>query len=317
MQKRIKILDCTLRDGGFQNNFNWKDNFVNEYISLTNKLPLNFIELGYWKQKNKSENKFYNLNLQRVEKYKKKSNKKISVMADFHYSTKNIYDFPQKKHGIVSLIRVTSRLEDFKDSVKFINQLKDFSKLKISLNIFNFSNYNNNEIIKICNYLKTHCNSDFLYFADTHGNLDFNTNNKKRNVIFRNVSKLKQNIGFHFHDNIGRAFSNYVYCKNNNYDLFDSTIFGIGRGGGNLRTEQIISKNYNLISEFIDKYKKELYVKENIYCFVTGKLGVSNLYANAAYNKKIDLKKFTFFCKKLSKYEKNNFNITTFNKIYE
>ena len=38
--KRIKILDCTLRDGGFQNNFNWKDNFVNEYISLTNNYLL-------------------------------------------------------------------------------------------------------------------------------------------------------------------------------------------------------------------------------------------------------------------------------------
>ena len=106
------------------------------------------------------------------------------------------------------------------------------------------------------------------------------------------------------------------YCKNNNYNLF-IVIFGIGRGGGNLRTEQIISKKYNLISEFIDKHKKELYVKENIYCFVTGKLGVSNLYANAAQKNKIDLKKFVHFCKKLNKYEKNNFNLTSFSKIYE
>ena len=75
--------------------------------------------------------------------------------------------------------------------------------------------------------------------------------------------------------------------------IFLTALFGIGRGGGNLRTEQIISKNYNLISEFIDKYKKELYVKENIYCFVTEKLGVSNLYANAADNK-IDLKNLLF-----------------------
>ena len=77
MQKKIKILDCTLRDGGFQNNFNWKDNFVNEYIDLTNNLPLDYIELGYWKQKNKSENKFYNLNLKKLERYKKKVKKEF------------------------------------------------------------------------------------------------------------------------------------------------------------------------------------------------------------------------------------------------
>ena len=54
-------------------------------------------------------------------------------------------------------------------------------------------------------------------------------------------------------------------------------------------------------------------MKENIYCFVNQKLGVSNLYANAAYNKKIDLKEICHFFVKLSKYEKNNFNITTLN----
>ena len=42
--KSVKILDCTLRDGGFTNDFNWSKKFQNQYFKTVNSLPLEFVE---------------------------------------------------------------------------------------------------------------------------------------------------------------------------------------------------------------------------------------------------------------------------------
>ncbi len=59
----MNLIDVTLRDGGHQVKFDWSDNFVDSHITaLINTPSINFIEMGYWKQTAKYNNKFYNLN---------------------------------------------------------------------------------------------------------------------------------------------------------------------------------------------------------------------------------------------------------------
>ena len=305
MPKDTNILDCTLRDGGFTNDFNWNENFVNEYFKLTNRLPIKYIEVGYWKQKNKSKNKYYNINEKDLKRFKRKSIHKLAIINDFHYSSKNIYDYPTKKDNIVSLIRVTSRVEDLDECIEFINKLKKYSKLKISLNIFNFSNYSIATLNSKLNIIKK-SKFDYLYFADTHGSLDFFNLEENFEKFILKLKKINKIVGFHFHDNIGTAYSNYIFSRNNNFTTFDSTITGIGRGGGNLKTE-IIFKN-DLINQFILKFKKDLYVEDNLYTLVTGKWSVSNLYAAFAKQNNINIVDFEKFCKKLKLKNKDNFN---------
>ena len=307
MANKINILDCTLRDGGFTNDFNWGEEFVYEYFALTNKLLLSYVEVGYWKQKNKSKNKFYNIEETDLEIFRKQSIHNLSIINDFHYCSKNIYDYPTKKDKLVSLIRITSRVEDLDECIDFINDLKNYSKLKVSLNIFNFSNYS---ISKLKSKLKhiNKSNIDYLYFADTHGSLDFFKLKKNFKMFLYNLKNIKQKVGFHFHDNIGTAYSNFIFSKNINFSIFDTTISGIGRGGGNLRTE-IMFKN-NIINQFILKFKKDLFIEENLYTLVTGKLSVSNLYAAYAKKNNINIIEFEDFCKKLKTKDKDNFNKT-------
>ena len=42
-----KILDCTIRDGGYYNNWDFTDEIFNKYIEATNNLPIHYIEIGY------------------------------------------------------------------------------------------------------------------------------------------------------------------------------------------------------------------------------------------------------------------------------
>ena len=51
----MKFVDVTLRDGGHQIGFNWPMEFVSEYIEILNQFKeIKYIELGYWKQKDKA-----------------------------------------------------------------------------------------------------------------------------------------------------------------------------------------------------------------------------------------------------------------------
>lgn len=311
----MKIIDCTLRDGGFTCDFNWPKNFYIDYFNLTNYLDIEYVEIGYWQQKNKSKNLFYNINFDNCLKFKKLTNKKISIMSDFHYSSKNIYDYPKNKDKLASIIRVTSRLEDIDECIEFTNDLKHYTKLKISINFFNFSNYSIQNIIKLKSKIKKSI-CDYVYLADTHGNMNFNNFEEKKIKAIFSILKNVNNIGMHFHNNIGTAMSNYIYCKSQGIKFFDTTIFGIGRGGGNLKTEQIVLKKNMLINQFIYKHINHLKLGFNVYENITGLSSVSNIYAKYAYNNKIDLKTFTNFCKKLDRKNKDNFNMKILEKIY-
>ena len=45
--KKIKILDCTLRDGGYYNNWNFSKNLINEYLKVMNFINIDYVEIGF------------------------------------------------------------------------------------------------------------------------------------------------------------------------------------------------------------------------------------------------------------------------------
>ena len=47
MKNNIEILDCTFRDGGYYNNWNFNNNIIQDYIDDLNKLNIKFIEIGF------------------------------------------------------------------------------------------------------------------------------------------------------------------------------------------------------------------------------------------------------------------------------
>lgn len=51
---KTKILDCTLRDGGYYTNWDFSSDVVKTYIETTNKLPVDYLEVGYRNKPTKS-----------------------------------------------------------------------------------------------------------------------------------------------------------------------------------------------------------------------------------------------------------------------
>jgi len=236
----MRYIDVTLRDGGHQHGFNWPLEFVNRYLTSINAFPeIGFVELGYWKQKDKFDGSFYSIEEELLSSICKMTKKKLSIMVDYHYCSHNVEDFPSTTNfDELGLIRVCLRKEDISEGCKFVNELKNYTKCKISINFFNITNYKECDLAFACKEAAT-SNADFMYFADTHGGLDLGENLE----LFKQYTKLIKGIGLipglHLHDHSGKAYFNYRNLLSAGFDSTDVSLGGLGKGLGNLKLEHV------------------------------------------------------------------------------
>ena len=183
----MKYIDVTLRDGGHQHGFNWPLEFVKRYLGSLNLFPeIEFVELGYWKQSDKFDGPFYTMEENLLSSICKMTTKKLSIMVDYHYCSHNVEDFPSNLNfKELGLIRVCLRKEDIEEGCRFVKELKKYAKCKLSLNFFNITNYEEDDLAFACK-TAAEANADLMYFADTHGGLDLGANLE----MFKQYTKL-------------------------------------------------------------------------------------------------------------------------------
>lgn len=237
---KLNILDCSLRDGGYYNNWNFSISFVNKYLHLLSKSNIKYIEIGF---KSLINDKEIGLAGKCDDKFLVKLNVpkgvNLGVMinsSDFINKPINVSDFFKTTSDKIKFVRLATHEGDILKIGKAITWLKNNGYI-VAVNIMQISEIKFNQIRVYCDYLKK-LNVDILYFADSLGCL-------KPNDI-KIISKIfKKNwhgdIGIHAHDNFGLALKNTKIAYQNGVNWVDSTILGMGRGPGNTKTESLIS----------------------------------------------------------------------------
>ena len=137
--------------------------------------------------------------------------------------------------------------------------------------------------MQICTKIQE-CAPEYLYIADTYGNLGLVKMNKILATIKANYNGK---IGFHAHDNLLNASVKTIDAMYNGCDIVDSTIGGLGRGSGNAKTELIIAhflmsgnKKYDIFpvlaygEKWINTYKQN-----HVLYFITGMYSMHVNYA--------------------------------------
>ena len=110
MKNNIAILDCTLRDGGYYNDWNFSSNLSEKYLQAIKNLPIDIIELGYISN-NKNDNfgLHYHLNTPYLKKIKKilKKNQKLCCMVNAKEirSDKDLIKLLLPYQGVVDVVR--------------------------------------------------------------------------------------------------------------------------------------------------------------------------------------------------------------------
>ena len=239
----MKILDCTLRDGGYYNNWEFSNELINEYLKVMNDLKIDFVEIGFRfldKVRTKGPTAYSDESFLKSLKIPK--NLKIGIMinaADF-INDENIIslakkNFIPKQKSIISLVRIACHHYEIENIIPLINWLKK-SGYKVGVNIMQIPELTFNDIKKsVLKIKKTKPN--ILYFADSLGSL----NAKKTQHIIKKIRLFwKGSMGIHTHDNMGKALENSISAMKNSVEWIDATVTGMGRGPGNTKTEYAI-----------------------------------------------------------------------------
>ncbi len=250
----IKVLDCTLRDGGYVNN--WSFGFQNskKIIHELNNSCIEYIEVGFLEDIKYSQNKTLFSNIEQINELVP-SGCKSKITAMIIYGKYDIEKFvPKTKKIKLDTIRVTFKKNEIETVFAYLEKIKSFG-YRLFVNPTNIENYNDEELrilIDRINCLNPYCFS----IVDTNGVLKENDILKILDTVNNNLDN-KIALCFHSHNNLQLSFSNAQLlmknCKNREL-IIDSTVFGMGRGAGNLCTELITQYindnyggNYNLI----------------------------------------------------------------------
>ena len=244
MSKNIKILDCTLRDGGYYNNWDFSNELISDYLNTMRDSSVDYVELGFRSLKNNSfkgpcaftTNEF----ISDTVNFK---NPGICVMVNGSelleknkFSKKNAEKlFPLNKDNKLKLVRLACHQDEILRIVPICKFLKS-RKLKVGLNLMQISEINLANIKNITKELNNH-DVDIFYIADSLGTL----NDDNLIKILEEIKSVREGeIGIHAHDNMEKALSNTLTAINNGVTWVDSTINGMGRGPGNVKTEMAL-----------------------------------------------------------------------------
>jgi 4-hydroxy 2-oxovalerate aldolase len=252
---KINFLDCTLRDGGYYNNWEFELKLINQYLRTMSKTPIKHIEIGFFTiKKDNNLGITANINKNFFKKIEIPQNLNIGLMINISelLLLKNKYqnrlnDIDYKN---IKFIRLACHLNEYK---KIIPYLKFFKKknIKIFLNLMQASEINISDLIYIKKNLQKYI--DVFYFADSFGSMV-----EEEIVLLSKKINKNFNIpfGIHAHDNLSKAFTNSVLALKNDARWVDSTILGMGRGPGNTKTEELIYKIFKIKNSSLEKLTK-------------------------------------------------------------
>ncbi len=234
----MKILDCTLRDGGYYNNWDFDKYQVDSYIEAINHLPIDYIEIGYRSIARKEYfGKYFYSPIFELENIKKKTNKKLAIIIDEKDVKINDVDsLLSPIVGIVTMVRIAINPDNLKRAILLAKKVKEY-KFEIGFNVMYMSKWKDN-LTFIDTLKEVNGVADYFYMVDSFGGVF-------PEDIQQIIGTLKEHItcklGFHGHNNLELALINTLVAIENGVEIVDATILGMGRGAGNLKTELLLT----------------------------------------------------------------------------
>jgi 4-hydroxy 2-oxovalerate aldolase len=261
-QMKFSILDCTIRDGGYYNAWDFKKSLVDSYIDATNNLPINYIEIGYRNNPQKEYlGKYAYTPLYELNNIKNKSSKKISIMLnekDIKISDLSNLIAPIKE--FIDMVRIAVDPINIDRAINLAKALKQFD-LCIGFNVMYMSRWQAHKGL-FDKFASLNDIVDTLYMVDSFGGVS----PKEVIEILKQVKQMSScKIGFHGHNNIELALINTLTAIENGVDFVDSTFMGMGRGAGNLKTELLLTYlnahcglevDFNTLAKAVELFKK-------------------------------------------------------------
>ena len=240
-RKEIKVMDCTVRDGGLMNNWQFSDDFVRAVYQACLKAGVDYMEIGY----KSSESAFSrdevgpwkfcdDKDLRRVVGNNKTA-LKLSAMADIGRIEPD--DIPAAKDSVIDMIRVACYVHQVDKAIALAEHCMS-KGYETCINLMAVSKVNEMDLDgALQDISKTKV--PIIYIVDSFGSM-YSENIEHLVQKYRKALPGKI-LGIHAHNNMQLAMSNTITAIIENCNMLDATLLGMGRGAGNRPIEILIA----------------------------------------------------------------------------
>lgn len=239
--KQIKLLDCTLRDGGYINDWEFGHSVITGTYKRLDAAGVDYIEVGFLDDRRSFDiNRTIQPNTDCYNEIFAGIKKKHAIpVAMIDFGTCDISNIEECSSTFIDGIRVIFKKEKIEKALPFCKAIKEKGyKLFIqAISITAYSDLEMLEYIQKINEIKPYAFS----IVDTYGLLDNRKLTNYFNLMNNNLDPDIK-IGYHAHNNFQLAFSNsikFLALETSRTVVVDSTVYGMGKSAGNTASELI------------------------------------------------------------------------------
>ena len=239
----IKVVDCTIRDGGLVNNFYFDDEFVRNLYTANVAAGVEYMEFGYKASKEifdvKEFGKWKFCDEQDIRDIVGDNNTdlKISVMADVG-RTDYKKDIIPKTDSVIDMIRIATYINTIPAAIEMIHYCAEIG-YETTINIMAVSTAAESELDLALDLL-AQSEVGTIYLVDSYGSLYPEQIRRLADKYLKVAEKYGKKVGIHAHNNQQLAFANTIEACTVGVSYLDATMSGMGRGAGNCNMELLL-----------------------------------------------------------------------------
>lgn len=234
MDKMIKIIDTTMRDGSHAMSHSFTKNQVREIAKGLDDAGVDIIEISHGDGLAGSSINYGFSNTRDIELVKEASkvvkNAKIGALLIPGIAT--IKDLQEAHENGVSAVRVATHITEADIAIQHIKAAKKMDMFTVGFLMM--THMATKEKILEQAKIFEEAGVDYVNLADSAGHLTPTEVSEKISLLSQNLSIP---VGFHAHNNLGLAIANSLAAVEAGATYIDGTCRGLGAGAGNCQVE--------------------------------------------------------------------------------
>lgn len=244
----IKVLDCTVRDGGLMNDHKFDIKMVKAVYEACVEAGVDYMEIGY-----KASKRIYAPTQFGVWKYcdedvirevvgENKTGLKLAVMADAE-RTDYHQDISPKDKSVIDMVRVATYIHQIPTAIDMIKDAHD-KGYETTCNLMAVSTVREADLLRALELLVA-SPVNVIYLVDSFGALYSEQIRYLTTKYLEYAEPAGKEVGVHTHNNQQLAYANTIEALIIGASRLDASLAGLGRGAGNCPMELLIGFLHN------------------------------------------------------------------------
>ena len=240
--KDVKVVDCTIRDGGLINKWQFSKEMVREVYKALAGSGIEYMELGYRASaKMFPPGEFGRWRFSTDEDILEitdgvESDMKLGVMVDIGRVEPD--DIKPAAESPVKFIRVATYVKDIDKAIWLANHVRE-KGYESFINVMAISTVNDYTLMNALRQVEAETQVSAVTVVDSYGSL-YPMEVSHLMGLFKTALKTK-GVGFHGHNNLQLGFANTIQAVHDGAAFCYATIAGIGRAAGNCPLELLVA----------------------------------------------------------------------------